>query len=200
MATAKCEICGAAFYVRPSTLAAGQGRFCSKPCKGVWQSQELRSTGHGRAHGMYGTPTWKSWDGMKQRITNPRSKDYARYGGRGLDMDPRWAAFAQFLADMGERPSRAHSIGRKDNDLGYWPWNCRWETAREQNNNRRSCVKITALGETLSLAQWARRLGVPRQTIRYRYLAGWTPEAIVSTPSRKFNRRRNHGHQDHSRQ
>lgn len=116
---------------------------------------------------------------MKQRIVNPRSKDYANYGGRGLTMDPRWHNFEAFLGDMGERLPHM-TLGRIDNALGYWPDNCRWETYRQQQNNRRSNVFIEFRGERLTIAQWARRIGVPRQTIRYRLRAGWPPEDITS--------------------
>ena len=129
-------------------------------------------------HGMWGTPTWKTWDSMKQRILNPNCKDYPNYGGRGLTIDPRWLEFNLFLNDMGIKPKNK-SIGRIDNFKGYWPDNCRWETIYEQNNNRRSSVFITSNGITKTIAQWARYLGCPRQTIRYRLMAGWTPENIT---------------------
>ena len=40
---------------------------------------------------------------------------------------------------MGERPSPAHSIDRKDNSKGYEPGNCRWATASDQTRNSRKC-------------------------------------------------------------
>jgi hypothetical protein len=39
---------------------------------------------------------------------------------------------------MRERPSRLHSLGRIDNDLGYSPENVRWELPIEQGQNRRT--------------------------------------------------------------
>jgi len=49
----------------------------------------------------------QSWAGMKQRCLNPRSAQYHNYGGRGISICERWAdSFANFLADMGERPVR----------------------------------------------------------------------------------------------
>lgn len=36
----KCEICQKIFYIHPSTLKRGKGRFCSRKCCGVWRSQE----------------------------------------------------------------------------------------------------------------------------------------------------------------
>lgn len=54
-------------------------------------------------------------------------------------MCDRWQGadgFANFLADMGERP-KGRSLDRVNNDLGYEASNCRWATAKEQANNRR---------------------------------------------------------------
>lgn len=74
---------------------------------------------------------------MRNRITNRKSPDWEHYGGRGLDIDPRWlASFADFLADMGERPA-GMTLDRIDNDRGYWPGNCRWATNITQRRNRR---------------------------------------------------------------
>ncbi len=49
--------------------------------------------------------------------------------------------FENFVADMGERPDGL-SIGRRDNSKDYEPSNCKWETSKEQNTNRRpaKCV------------------------------------------------------------
>lgn len=115
---------------------------------------------------------------MRQRCMNHKSKDYARYGGRGIVVCERWHTFDNFLSDMGERPE-GMTLGRIDNDGDYIPVNCRWEDARTQSNNRRSSRTITVSGRTLSIAQWARELGTSRQTIRYRLEAGWSPERIV---------------------
>jgi len=86
-------------------------------------------------HGMYRTPTYRSWDGMKQRCLNPKATGYARYGGAGVTVCDRWLSFENFLADMGARPEGT-TLDRINPTLGYEPGNCRWATRSEQNRNR----------------------------------------------------------------
>ena len=74
-----------------------------------------------KTHGMKGTPTYRVWSGMMTRCRNPRSKDYARYGGAGITICDSWINFANFFADMGVRPD-GMSIDRIDNAvLTYTP-------------------------------------------------------------------------------
>lgn len=87
-------------------------------------------------HGMTGSPTYISWQGMIRRCTNPSAADYHRYGGRGITVCQRWRDFSAFLEDMGERPAGL-TLDRIDNNRGYEPGNCRWSTVTEQNRNRR---------------------------------------------------------------
>lgn len=72
---------------------------------------------------------------MKSRCTLPCVGNYAKYGGRGITFDPRWAMFADFLEDMGLRPLGT-TLERRENDGNYTKDNCRWATATEQQTNK----------------------------------------------------------------
>jgi len=121
-----------------------------------------------------------------RRCTCPAHKRYADYGGRGIDVDPRWVADVQvFISDVGERPSSKHSLDRKNNSKGYWPDNVRWATQTEQANNTRMNRVLTCEGVARTLSQWAAHLQVPVTSIHWRLQNGWGEERALTTPFRR---------------
>ena len=148
-------------------------------------------------HGQCGTPTYHSWADMKKRCTNPKQVRFERYGGRGISVCQHWQDFANFLSDMGNKPSRKYTIDRIDNDGHYscghceeciknkWPANCRWITKSQQGKNRSYNVFLTHDGITLCLADWAEKLGMVYGTLHYRYRAGWSTKKMLETPVKK---------------
>lgn len=163
----RCD-CGAEYVKRVQQVTASKGLGC-KACKGEAYS-EMSKTG-------YKHPMHTKWWSMISRCHDPRAEMYKYYGGRGIEVCDRWrqatakarlgtmTGFRNFLADMGQPPD-GYSLDRIDNDGPYSPENCRWATAEEQQNNTRANVRATVDGITLTVAQWARALGVPDGKLR----------------------------------
>lgn len=126
-------------------------------------------------HGLKTLPEYTVWKQIKGRCNNIKSKSYADYGGRGIKMCERWERFTVFLDDMGRRPTLQHTIERVNNDLGYAPDNCKWATRVEQNNNKRSNRRFTFEGETLTIAQWSRRVNIPYHSLYKRLVTNKWP-------------------------
>jgi hypothetical protein len=139
---------------------------------------------------------YKVWQQMHARCTNRRYHYYARYGGRGIKVCKRWNSFANFLADMKRRPSKEHSIERRNNDGNYCPENCYWATRAEQGRNKSNCRLITFQGTTRTLTDWARAIGMATSVLSNRINThGWEIERALTTPSdRDHTAIRRHAH------
>lgn len=138
-------------------------------------------------HGMAGTPEHTSWRKMRERCEKPRCDKYYRYGGRGISVCERWKEFANFIADMGRKPSPTHSLDRIDPNGNYCPENCRWASREEQHGNKVSSIRLTFYGMTKAMSQWAKISLVDRRVISLRLKKGWSPKAAVWTPGGGIN-------------
>lgn len=134
-------------------------------------------------HGMCDTPTYHTWAAMIQRCTNPKTENYARYGGRGITVCESWLKFDAFFADMGERP-KGKTLDRKDNDKGYSPENCRWATDHEQRRNTGRTRMITWSGKTQTAKEWAAELQIAYSTLISRLRMGWSVDEAFGVVSR----------------
>ena len=69
----------------------------------------------------------------------------------------------------------------------YEPTNCRWVTQLEQQNNRRNNILIEYKGDTKTLSQWSRKLGINVATLYKRiFINNWDIEKSFTTPVRKY--------------
>lgn len=126
-----------------------------------------------KTHGESKTRLYKIWQHMKDRCNNPNSDNYSYYGGRGITYTPFWEDYREFKWwAIHNGYEDGLTIDRIDPDGHYEPSNCRWITQIEQNKNTRKCIKLTHNGETHTLREWAKILGIPKSTLQQRYAKG----------------------------
>lgn len=106
-----------------------------------------------KKHGMYGTPTYISWQAMLQRCTNPNNTNYSKYGGSGVTVSDLWnpangGSFENFFKDMGPRPLNT-SLNRIAGAKHYNKENCEWAKVGIQSfdkpTNKRNKFGITGV-------------------------------------------------------
>lgn len=137
-------------------------------------------------HGLSNSPEYITWNGIKARCENPNEAAYANYGGRGVRMCARWRHnFGKFLDDMGPKPGPEYSIERIDNNGNYEPDNCKWATRQEQNDNSRHNHLVEFQGQTRTMSQWSRLIGVNVGTLFNRLRTGWSIEDALTTSSER---------------
>jgi len=120
-----------------------------------------------KRHGMYSTPTYKTWQQMKSRCTDPSNASYKYYGAKGITYCAEWNDFINFLEDMGER-HKGYTLDRLDNSVGYCKINCRWQTPKEQANNRTNNVHVLWEGGIYTPNELSLIWGRPLATTFYR--------------------------------
>ena len=127
--------------------------------------------------------TYMAWWSAKRRCTNPTDPAYINYGKRGIKM--LWDSYEDFVHDMGYSP-KGYWLDRINNDGNYEYGNCRWVNPQESARNRRNNNVITVRGISLTIAEWAERIGITHRTLWMRlYRGGWSPEEAVGIIPRK---------------
>ena len=193
-------------YVLSRVPATGQARWlCNCSCgeqtiqagydlrKGLIVScgctrREKLAVGLFTTHGMTRTKEYIAWLNMRNRCYRTNSRDYERYGAKGIIVCDAWRdSFESFFLDMGKCPE-GYSLDRVDSSANYESSNCRWASLETQANNKLRIKTATINGVTKSLAIWCKQFNLPHRTIRARvYERGWEPERAILTPIRKRN-------------
>lgn len=91
-------------------------------------------------HGMHNTRIYRIHKSMMQRCgqTNTKHKFLYLYADRNIKVCQDWKDFENFLFWANNSGYNENlEIDRIDNNLGYFPDNCRWVTHKENMQNRR---------------------------------------------------------------
>lgn len=131
------------------------------------------------------TPEYVCWENIKRRCR----QDTGKYSPKGIRVCDRWLdpenGYANFLADMGRKPSPELTIERKHNTGDYCPDNCEWADMQTQARNKSSNIVVEAFGISMILADWSKFTGLPYNTLKSRLKQlGWTAEKALSTPTK----------------
>ena len=135
-------------------------------------------------------------NGIKYRCYNPKYIGFKNYGARGITVCKEWLDTERVHTHSRNNPTKGFlafqkwalangyadnlTLDRIDNNKGYCPENCRWVTAKVQNNNRRSNLLVTYKGRTQTLKQWCDELSLSYAKIfqRLNRLHWSVPEAF----------------------
>lgn len=117
------------------------------------------------------------WATASEQNSNRRLNRKFTHGGRTLTLG-EWATELHMSRGMlshrlslGETIGDILSVGRL--------------SPMQRARRKASTSKIEAFGETLTIPEWAARLGADRGTIWLRIKSGWSAERAVSTPVRR---------------
>lgn len=190
--------CGNSTVLKVSQLCRKDG-YATRSCGCLKQETDAKTR---LTHGQSGkrvpgtnkrigrTREHRCWGGMIQRCTNQASPAWRNYGGRGIEVCERWRAFELFLEDMGKAPSSKHSLERKDNNGNYEPSNVVWANAKTQGRNTRRNRLLEFKGETLTLVEWAERIGTDSRFLSLRLdVLGWPVERALTEPAAECRKR-----------
>ena len=143
---------------------------------------------HGFAHK---ERLYEVWKNMRRRCMNPKNNRAKNYILKGVTFCEEWNNYLNFRTWALENgydenaPYGQCTLDRIDNDGNYEPSNCRWTTAKVQENNMSRNRIIEYNGVTKTMSQWADFLGISYSAMIHRVQRNWSMERIVSTPQRR---------------
>ena len=114
------------------------------------------TTGHSNSCGCYRKETktkhqlcdhkmYRVYHNMLIRCTDEKSKDFTKYGGRGITVCERWREnFINFFEDMSPTYVVGLTLDRINVNGNYEPSNCRWVTVQQNNMNTRGNINASS--------------------------------------------------------
>src|ERR1700685_582097 len=168
-----CE-CGTQKSILKRTLRCGTSKSC-----GCYRDIRTRET-HTK-HGKCETKAYWCWSKIIMRCHNPKDKRFKDYGAKGITVCDEWrSSFESFYRDMGDPPSKNHSIDRISSTGNYEITNCKWATPLEQSSHISTNRIFTIGNETTHISEWCRRKNINLSTVRARLKKGMNIEEALN--------------------
>jgi hypothetical protein len=182
-----CE-CGGTSQSSGGSLKKGNTRSCG--CLKLERISEThRVHGHCGKGSSENTPEYICWINMKGRCYNKNDDRFNAYGQRGITVCDRWlsgenglSGFQCFIADIGLRPSKGHSLDRINNDGNYEPSNCHWTTNHAQNRNKTTNRYVIYQGERMIIKDAIRASGLTMSYFYYWMAKGLSFDEVLNKP------------------
>lgn len=166
--------CGNTTFVKKGHLTSGRIKSCG--CL-------LKENNTGYKHGLSHSKILRIFQGMLNRCYNKKEKAYKNYGARGITICKEWLNnrlnFYYWAISNGYKDGL--TIERIDNNKGYSPDNCKWDTYKQQARNTRRNLIITYKEKSLCLATWCEKLGLDYRLTEGRLRRGWSVERAFNT-------------------
>ncbi|KJW12855.1 hypothetical protein [Levilactobacillus spicheri] len=133
------------------------------------------------SHGLSQTRIYKIYYKMRERCYDKNYPQFDLYGGRGIRICSEWLDDFRNFYDwsISHGYSEDKSIDRIDFNGNYEPKNCRWADVYQQADNKRNNIVLTHDGITMTMPEWARKIGLPYSTLADRRRKGKTVEEIL---------------------
>lgn len=172
--------CGINVVKNFSYVIRGKVKSCG--CK----KTNLFKTPYVKTHGLSDHPVFEAYEGMMRRCYKETCKTYKNYGGRGITVCNEWKNDKNVFFDWAFKNGyeKGLQLDRRENNLGYYPGNCRFVTSKINVRNRRTTLFIIHNGEKRALAEWCEIFKLEYNMCLERVRRGWNAELTFSKPFR----------------
>lgn len=167
-------VCGQIKEANQTDIVLGKTRSCGCLSREITAARNHK---HGGAKRGAKLALYRAWTNMRNRCSNKNSRDWARYGGRGISVCESWSCSFTEFAEWAEANGydEGLEIDRVDNEGNYEPSNCRFVAHRINSRNTSACIldqdKADAMRqeycEGVGAKMLAEKYGVNISTVRH---------------------------------